>query len=314
MPVLIVLFFFLSSFDNNGEVVFQSHELSQVTLTNAGIHRSIKSDDGEKIEVSGLNDTSGLLYWYRRVETPVCLTGTCKLIDIGIYWTCDGAFFGLEVYGEPLTKTDHSNFKASDYDKLIRILKDDWSMLREYELSDLTEGPEVDGVSGATREELAGEAIEQAVYSTHTMWHLIHVGEEVQLIDLTAEILGKDQVLLETLIDHPGYDPFLIELLASGRISPSAAMDQLLLDALASDDYKSRVLAFKTLKFSDVESVSFQSKMADIYMNATIPDKVKLLQLFQGVNISDQLKEELRKDLNTENQWFKEVLMRVLEF
>lgn len=311
--IIVWLFYFISFYDN-GDVFFQSNELSQVKLTDTDIVRTIKSDDGDAIEVSGLKDAAGLLYWYRRVETPVCLTGTCKLIDIGIYWTCDGKFFGLEVYGEHLTKTDHSDFKEADYNKLIEILKNDWSILREYELSDLTEGPEVDGVSGATREELAGEAIEQAVYSTHTMWHLIHVGEEVQLIDLTADILETDQSLLERLIDHPDYHPFLIELLATKRLGPSAIMDQLLLEALSSGDYESRVLAFKTLKFSDLESLVFQSKMADIYAKASLQEKVRLLQLFKGVRISDQLREVLSKDLQTDNSWFKEVLMEVVEF
>ncbi len=310
--IIVWLFYFISFYDN-GDIFFQSNELSQVKLTDADIVRTIKSDDGDAIEVSGLNDTLGLLYWYRRVETPVCLTGTCKLIDIGIYWTCDGRFFGLEVYGEHLTKTDHSDFKEADYKKLIEILKNDWSILREYELSDLTEGPEVDGVSGATREELAGEAIDQAVYSTHTMWHLIHVGEEVQLIDLMADLLEKDKALLEKLIDQSAYHPFLIELLATEKLSPSAATDQLLLEALSSGDYESRVLAFKTLKFSDVASLPFQSKMANIYAKASIQEKVRLLQLFKGVKISDPLRVVLSKDLQTDNSWFKEVLLEVVE-
>ena len=311
--IFVWLFYFISFYDN-GDVFFQSNELSQVKLIDTDIVRTIKSDDGDAIEESGLKDAAGLLYWYRRVETPVCLTGTCKLIDIGVYWTCDGKFFGLEVYGEHLTKTDHSDFKEADYKKLIEILKNDWSILREYELSDLTEDPEVDGVSGATKEELAGEAIEQAVYSTHTMWHLIHVGEEVQLIDLTAGILVEDKVLLETLIDHPGYHSFLIDLLATGKIKPSKETDQLLLLALASEQVKDRVRAFQALKFSNIENAEVQAKIADIYANAAVPDKVKLLQIFRGVRISDQLKKELWKDLETENQWFKQALMEVLGF
>ena len=311
--IFVWLFYFISFYDN-GDVFFQSNELSQVKLIDTDIVRTIKSDDGDAIEVSGLKDAAGLLYWYRRVETPVCLTGTCKLIDIGVYWTCDGKFFGLEVYGEHLTKTDHSDFKEADYKKLIEILKNDWSILREYELSDLTEDPEVDGVSGATKEELAGEAIEQAVYSTHTMWHLIHVGEEEQLIDLTAGILVEDKVLLETLIDHPGYHSFLIDLLATGKIKPSKETDQLLLLALASEQVKDRVRAFQALKFSNIENAEVQAKIADIYANAAVPDKVKLLQIFRGVRISDQLKKELWKDLETENQWFKQALMEVLGF
>src|SRR5690606_40150830 len=94
----------------------------------------ILDDSGEPIEVEAMKDEKGVLYWYRRIFTPVCLTGECMMVDVGIYWYCTGEFFGLEVYGEHLTKTDHSIFSDEDYGKLMDVLANDWSSLREYEL------------------------------------------------------------------------------------------------------------------------------------------------------------------------------------
>src|SRR5690606_38143693 len=143
-----------------------------------------------------------LLYWHRKLETEVCLTGECKVVNVGIYWYGTGEFMGLEVYGEQLTKTDHSVFSREDYDQLIAILQDDWSALREYKFEELLDAKPtaLDGVTGATRKEIADEAVKGAVYTTYTLWHLIHEGEKEQLRSLMAGRLNQgDGSLLDAL-------------------------------------------------------------------------------------------------------------------
>ena len=137
---LFVLIFQVASgflFNLKEDTCFRSDPLKELSLTQQAGTYFIRDDESEQEKVSLLEDRGGIIYWHRRIKTPVCLTGECKLIDIGLYWHCTGDFLGLEVYGEHLTKTDHSVFTSKDYDKLLSVLNNDWSVLREYERSEL---------------------------------------------------------------------------------------------------------------------------------------------------------------------------------
>ncbi len=174
----------------NPFVSYRSQGLVGLNLEKEPTVSYILNDEQDSVEVNALVDQFGRRYWYRYVDTEVCLTGECNRIEVGIVWDLSGDFKGLEVYKEPLTKTDHSVFKPSDYSKLISILDNDWSVLREYSMEDLTEGPgdKVDGTSGATKKEISAESVENAVYTTYTLWHLIHQGEKEQLSILSSKL------------------------------------------------------------------------------------------------------------------------------
>src|SRR5690606_2193023 len=101
----------------------------------------------------------------------------------------------------PLTKTDHSDFSSLAYARLESILRNEWSDLREYSAEELVEPSgsdgRVDGVTGATRKVVGDAAVEDAVYTTHTLWHLIHVGEPEQL-----ELLALGEMKSQPAIAH----------------------------------------------------------------------------------------------------------------
>src|SRR5690606_23300390 len=138
-----------------------------------------------------------------------------------------------------LTKTDHSLFLEEDYDKLVSILSNDWSSLREYEFADLVDesAEGVDGTSGATKKEIAEESVENAVYTTYTLWHLIHVGEKEQLVQRTAEILNKGKLAQQLLqVNEKRYQYFLLDLFSMGKIQESAQVVNLLIEGLKTKD------------------------------------------------------------------------------
>src|SRR5690606_28759140 len=145
-----------------------------------GNEYTIQDDHGQSMSVVSLIGKDSLPYWYYRIFTPVCLTGECRPVDIGIYWHFSGKYLGIEIYREPLTKTDHSEFTPMDYDRLEHILRNEWSELREYTAEELVEPVDtvdtpgtVDAVTGATRKAISEAAVKDAVYTTHTIWHLI---------------------------------------------------------------------------------------------------------------------------------------------
>ncbi|MEK6479395.1 hypothetical protein WJR50_17765 [Catalinimonas sp. 4WD22] len=278
----------------------------------------ILDDQDEKVEIKGLQDENGIVYWYRKLKTPVCLTGECKLIEIGIYWDCTGSFRGLEVYGEHLTKTDHSDFSQQDYDQLMSILQNDWSILREYELSELVDDPyadaEVDGATGATKKEIADEAVDDAVYTTYTIWHLIHVGEKEQLAALTLTELKSDDELMSKLLksSKKEYSYFLLDLLAQGKLSPSPLTDSLVIKGLnTEDDPHLSTLVSQSLAKSNVNSTFIQTELAKIYHHAPMNEKLQILSALKDINTIDQsLYDALSEDMDMENEWF---LLKILE-
>jgi hypothetical protein len=300
-------------------IYYQSEELQHLNVKPIEGTYSILDDNHEKVGIRGLKDQEGIIYWFRRIETPVCLTGECKLIDIGIYWDCTGSFLGLEVYGEHLTKTDHSDFSQQDYNQLMGILQNDWSVLREYELSDLVDDPygEVDGASGATKKEIASEAVTDAVYTTHTIWHLIHVGEKEQLATLTLAELKDNEDLMGRLLksEKKEYSYFLLDLLGTGKLQPSPLTDTLTIHGLKSEeDPYLRKLAAQSLVRSDVNAPFIQSELAEIYQHSTLDEKLQILSALKDVTTLEQgLYDALANDMNSENEWFLIKILNVLQ-
>lgn len=309
----ILVSLWLSIFADPDQMFYQNEELTELELSVTAIEKTIRGDKGEEVDIIAMKDEEGLLYWYRRLRTPVCLTGECKLIDIGIYWYCTGEFLGLEVYGEDLTKTDHSEFSEADYERLMEILKNDWSKLREYELSDLVEDDiyaeddsDIDGASGATKQEVAAEAVEDAVYTTHTIWHLIHVGEKEQLANLTADEMNRDRELYHRLLQSKtkDYRFFLLELVSKGKVEHQEMKDLLIVDGLKSDDPLLKNMAIRSLSTSGF-SASLQEELAGIYRNTSVEEKLQMMPSFQKIDkINPDLFDAIVEGIEGRNEWY----------
>ncbi len=318
---LLVLFTIkILSGGRSDEVVFQSQGLKDLNLTLLDEIEYINDDEGEPIEVNILTDKKGLLYWHRKLETPVCLTGECKVVNVGIYWYSTGEFMGLEVYGEQLTKTDHSVFSNEDYDQLITILQNDWSALREFEFEELLdEGQvDVDGVTGATRKEIANEAVQNAVYTTYTLWHLAHEGEKEQLRSLMAHRLNKgDNLLFEALStdSNKRYQYFLLELYGLGKLKESTSINNLIFGGITDkDDRHLSELAYRSLTKVNFNDSIFQSNLAKVYPDILPKDKVRILNaLDSGVNLTEGFYKSLILDLPTNNEWFAAKIIETIK-
>ncbi len=288
--ISLIAFLLLGSlFHNDQEIYYQSSEIRNLNLIPQDTSFYIEDDTGNKVIISFFKDNKGIFYWYRRLNTPVCLTGECKWIDIGIYWYFNGEFLGLEVYDEQLTKTDHSIFRTEDYDKLMSVLSNDWSILREFEREGLLNEnyEEIDATSGATKKEIADETVSGAVYTTYTIWHLIHKGEKEQLILLTLDQL-KDSVRQGTFINSSEQKVhyFLLDQFASGNITASSAMTSFILQLLykTKDLYK-RELALRALQRLNLNDKELQKQLSVVYSAADMSVKIRIIKFLRGKQI-----------------------------
>lgn len=296
-------------FINSDRIVFQSKPLRSLSLKDTEIRKHILDDYGEKIDLIAKKDSSGMIYWFRKLKTPVCLSGECKEISVGIYWYSNGKFLGLEVYNEELTKTDHSVFTNEDYNNLIEVLIDDWSVLREYEYDDLLneEMEGVDGVTGATKKEIADGTVEGAVYTTYTLWHLIHVGEKDQIQSLTAQLLNTNKSLLNVFlkISNDDYKNFALELMIDGKLDPTESMTSLVFDYLTlKDDIYRRELAFKSLPYLDLEKPLVQVHLARAFSKLSSMGKMRIVNnLNEDIQLEDILYRSLVEELKYLDEW-----------
>lgn len=167
------------------------------------------------------NDQQEPLLFYADILTPVCIDGTCKPVYIELYWNLIGNYVGYGIdQTQPLTKFDHDNFIAADYEKLHQLLLDNNSVLSRRKLEDLFDadvqpekkvtykGVEVDAVTGATRKEIKDSVIEGALYSCYTLWHLVHGQVRHKIEDYLRSIYSRelgDSLLYSNYPDYQFY-------------------------------------------------------------------------------------------------------------
>jgi len=146
-----------------------------------------------------------------RIETPVCTDTLCALADISMFWTLAGTYWAFDtIPTKPLTKNDHIKFNTKDYDKLHELLQDEQSILRRRHKDDLFDkevkrvSQVVDAVTGATAREVKEAVVEGAVYTSFTLYHLVHS----QLAAVIREDAKKNvlPVLKEKLLHSPKTD------------------------------------------------------------------------------------------------------------
>lgn len=316
MMCCIIWLSFLLSVDTGVDTVyFQSTTIADLELTPLDVTRTILDDQLDSISVEGYIDRNGVLYWHRKLHTPVCQTGECKEIDVGIYWKCSGDFMGLEVYREHLTRTDHSIFSPQDYALLMKTLGNDWSILREYEYDDLltepmddTEGSiGVEAVTGATRKEISEETVADAVYTTYTLWHLIHVGEKEQLRSITAEMLNRDRQLLSRLIHSTDqqYANFVLELFGEGKlVQTNEILSQIKSNLHPDRSNIQRELALKSLTKLDLTDAGVQDELASIYHTVRPNEQIRILNYMDNPErLSPALYKALTENLTTSDEW-----------
>jgi len=160
--------------------------------------------------------------FYCDLETAVCADGECRLARIKIYWNLLGNYVGYGIHSdEPLTKYDHDPFIKDDYDKLHRLFLDNNSVLRRktmYELVDKVpidpkskeKYNDVDGLSSATKKDIADAVVKGGLYSCYTLWHLIH-GEAKEKMKSYLKSIESDS--LNTYFLYSDYKDYQLHAL-----------------------------------------------------------------------------------------------------
>ncbi|WP_257667800.1 hypothetical protein [Parapedobacter tibetensis] len=175
----------------NQTVSFKTHEVKPfvVEVNNTGYRDTL---------YQALSENGEPVYYYRKILQEVCFEGECRLLNAYLYWNITGSYLGLELPPEEfLSKSEHTPFVPSEYAELNKILADSLSPLANFAYEDLIvkdrKPPSgLDAVTGATTTNIAGYVVDGAVYTTHTLWHLVYGPTRQEVMRLTAEVLTPE--------------------------------------------------------------------------------------------------------------------------
>lgn len=227
----------------------------------------VYTKDSVMLEVDLLfNSEDEPIKYYSYVVTPVCEEGVCYNLIAEVYWDLLGNFMEYrEAPLDPFTKFDHIKFTKEDHYKMREILQDKTSLLANYKAEDLVDhsvqikSEVIDGVAGATFKSLSGAVVRGAVYSSHTLWHIVNgkVAEEIvahteSLLTekLIVQMLNSDNYHLQFYAlnkvntDNEMYLPYLIRLVAEGdSYVPFFAIEKIPKWSWASDKYQVQIIS-----------------------------------------------------------------------
>lgn len=159
------------------------------------------------------------------IATTVCSDSLCKPINLIVYWNLLGHFVDYSTpKNQPLTKFDHVVFTAADHKKLHVILADDRSMLKDYEAEDMIDrnvkvySNVVDGTTGATNKSFQDVIVQGAVYTVHTLWHIVNGPVAPKILEHTRGLLNDHLIRSMLVSGNNDYQRFILTELPDEQI------------------------------------------------------------------------------------------------
>jgi hypothetical protein len=247
------------------------------------------------------------MLFYGDILTPVCIDDVCKPLYIELYWTLIGDYAGYGVYPEEkLSKFDHDLFTKDDYLKLDQLLRNPYSKLERKELEELYSsearvgedveynGQKIDGITGATIQDIKEEVVDGALYSCYTLWHLVHgkvqgmikdyidstynnglqqtfltsMNSDYQLYAINRfqeeDYLANEEIITEVLLEFSPLQRSRILKKLPAAVFSSAQFTQTIYGKFRDLDSNSKTILIENLHLSNTEAQLFASENLDV--------------------------------------------------
>lgn len=261
-------------------------------------------------------DDRGLPQAYESIiRTPICETGKCYVVELEMHWDLCGDFLAYDTLaGKALTKLDHKPFAPDDYRELARILGNRASILASYEQEELvgqTRKSAVDGFTGATIAEVKQSVIGGAVYSCHTLWHIVHGAAADSIRSYTRALLDSALVAHMFASPRPGYRAYLLANLSDEQFVDFLPM---VLGSMSSGEayYPRQVVeALPLYVLGDERAQAFFVHHFDQMNYYT---QVSLLERMPAFAISPEFRGVLEASLDERNSYRNELIRKQLRY
>lgn len=258
--------------------------------------------DSMQIQVDLAYNASGRPDFYMsHVKTPVCKDTLCYLVEINLYWDLLGNFKNYELPPDkPLTKFDHEEFDEADHKKLKSILSDKTSLLRDYDMKALVDenvrrtSGVVDATTGATSATIKDAVVGGALYTTHTLWHIVN-GEVAGKILKHTEARYTDTLLVQMLRS----DDYHYQYYALNRIPADKVATYLpeLMQLVKSGDAYVPFFAIEKLPEATWKTASSQKQLVEMLGEVRFEMQNEIINRFKGIPLSPEAAKGLQKAL-----------------
>lgn len=247
------------------------------------------------------------LHYFKNELTEVCFDNECRLLDIIVYWNITGRYLGFELpKGEFLSKYEHEPFVATEYERLNELLADPDLPLGNITFEKLIEAPEneeesLDGVSGATTQEVSKMVVKGAAYTTYTLWNIVHGTTKDLVVSLTEKQLSAD--LINLILNSQDITD---KIWALNRIEQNTELNtkltSSLLDIISDEDFFLAYSAINAIKSSHLNSDRLQIALFSTYKQADHSIKKMIIEkLMEAPRLNNEVVESSRLLLSTLN-------------
>ena len=282
------------------------------------VARIIEEYNGVSYTITLQRDSAGIPLGYQAyIFTPVCEDHLCKPVYINLYWDLLGNYLRYDVpRHQPLTKLDHVEFTAEEYQRLQDILQDPESLLKDYQMEELVEstthtrpGGTVDAVTGATAKSLQAVVIPGALYTCYTLWHIAHGRVRDTIAAVTDSLMSSPLLSSFLRSDNYRYQYYALDRLmdAQGRIKPG--FDEDVINLIGSPNIFLAQRVLKALAPSYLQSAERQRWLGQLFMKANYRLQLALLAKLEEV----LLEKEFRKMLESHRQDYNEEIAAKIE-
>ncbi len=199
----------------------------------------------------------------RNFRTEVCYDNQCRLLNVNLYWNVTGRYLGYELpKREYLSKAEHEKFTDAEYNRLGKILANQFSPLGsiQYEAlvpnTELTKS-EVDAVSSATAKNLLDYVVQGAAYTTYKMWHFVYGDTQQKVIKLTEEKLTP--TLIIKILEGPDSNDKIWALNhVKGYVEMTPLLKEKLLCFINNDSYSYAERALNAISSEEILDTELQ--------------------------------------------------------
>jgi predicted house-cleaning noncanonical NTP pyrophosphatase (MazG superfamily) len=255
------------------------------------------------VSIELVSDEGNPLFYSSSIRTTVCDDEICELMYIKMYWDLVGDYVGFDtVASHPLTKFDHKPFGGSDYQRLHQLLKNEGSILKFKQKSELIDkkvvkaSDVVDGTTGATAVEIREEVVEGALYSSYTLWHLAHSGKvKNRITDNTAQLMSDRLMTYLLNSTRSGYRLFAFH---NFQAKDYEVYMEYWLNSLNNDMPLTRRYILKNIPEDMWEEHTVQNKICELFANYDVNTRTYLLnKIEESRTFSSKALEQISEDL-----------------
>ncbi|HDZ13581.1 hypothetical protein LCGC14_1213150 [marine sediment metagenome] len=248
------------------------------------------NNDDQKKKLTSFGDSLFLVeakdglpdYYFQQYNTGVCYDNKCRPLSISIYWSVTGRYLGFELPKEEfLSKTDHEPFVPEDYEFLNKLLANPDLPFADIEYYELMDQPSdavesVDAVSGATSARVSNIVVKGAVYTTYSLWNIVH-GRSQEFIQEHTGSIVTTHLIEKILRDSNRSDKvWVLE-----RFPENIEMTSLLLDTIealiVNSDFHLAYTAIHAIKAPRLNSEAIQEMLFKAYAKSNDPSIKSLI-------------------------------------